>query len=181
MAGGNNAPNIKAAPTGGVGRRAAARLAAVQALYQIEMSGIAVDQVVAQFLSGEAPQGDGEDAACASLPPPDPDLFAAIIGGVASNRGKLDGVIGAALSVDWSVARLEILVRLILEAGAFELLLRDDIPPRVSINEYVNVAKAFFDGAEPGLINGVLDGIATTARASVAGTEKAGLIPHGGV
>ncbi len=173
MAAGDSAPNVKPAPAAAVGRRAAARLCAVQALYQIEITaGVAVDQVIAQFLAGEAPQGDGEDEPSAALPAPDPELFAAIVGGVVAHRQRLDGIIGAKLSVDWTVPRLEILVRLILEAGVFELTFRDDIPPKVSINEYVGVANAFFDGAEPGLINGVLD--------SVAGMSEAGPVPPGG-
>lgn len=172
MAAGDRAPNVKAASAAAVGRRAAARLTAVQALYQIEISGVGVDQAIAQFLAGEAPQGDGEDGPSAALPAPDPDLFAAIVGGVVAHRHRLDEIIGAALSIDWTVARLEILVRLILEAGVFELTLRDDIPPKVSINEYLNVAHAFFDGAEPGLINGVLD--------AVAGRSEAGPVPRGG-
>ncbi|MCZ6496039.1 MAG: transcription antitermination factor NusB [Alphaproteobacteria bacterium] len=172
MAAGDRAPNVKAASAAAVGRRAAARLTAVQALYQIEIAGVGVDQAIAQFLAGEAPQGDGEDGPSAALPAPDPDLFAAIVGGVVAHRHRLDEIIGAALTIDWTVARLEILVRLILEAGVFELTLRDDIPPKVSINEYVGVANAFFDGAEPGLINGVLD--------SVAGRSEAGPVPRGG-
>ncbi len=172
MAAGDSAPNVKAASAGGVGRRAAARLAAVQALYQIEMTGLPVDQAIAQFLSGDAPQADREDGDCAALPAPDPDLFAVVVVGVVEHRDRLDEIIGAALSIDWTVARLEFLVRLLLQAGVFELIFRDDIPPKVSINEYVNVANAFFDGAEPGLINGVLD--------SVAGTAEAGPVPRGG-
>jgi N utilization substance protein B len=73
-------------------------------------------------------------------------------------------MIGGALTTDWTVDRLQILVRLILEAGVFELTERPDVPPRVAINEYVNLAHAFFDGAEPGLINGVLDAIAKAYR-----------------
>jgi len=172
MAAGGSGPDVKAASTGRVGRRAAARLAAVQALYQIEMTGVGVDWVIAQFLSGEAPQPEAEDGACATLPAPDPDLFAAVVSGVIAHRERLDGIIGTVLTADWTVPRLEILVRLILEAGVFELTFREDIPPKVSINEYVNVANAFFDGAEPGLINGILD--------SVAGASKAGPVPPGG-
>jgi N utilization substance protein B len=172
MAAGDSEPNIKTASAGRVGSRAAARLAAVQALYQVEMTGRGVDWVIAQFLSGKAPQPEAEDDACTALPAPDPDLFAAVVGGVVAHRDRLDGIIAGALSVDWTVARLEILVRLILEAGTFELTFRDDIPPKVSINEYVNVANAFFDGAEPGLINGVLD--------AIANTSGAGSVPRGG-
>jgi N utilization substance protein B len=177
MAAGDSEPNVKTGSSNTGGRRAAARLAAVQALYQIEITGLAVDQAIAQFLAGEAPRTDIEDGPVAVLPAPDPELFAAIVGGVVAHRDRLDEIIGAALSIAWTVARLEILVRLILEAGVFELTFRDDIPPNVSINEYVNVANAFFDGAEPGLINGVLDSV---AGPPVAGPSGAGPVTQGG-
>lgn len=157
---GSSGPKIKTPPSQRVGRRSAARLAAVQALYQIEMTGVGPDWVIGQFLSGKSPRPDTEDSAWNSLPAPDPELFSAVVNGVVANRSRLDGIIGAHLTDDWTTARLEVLVRLILEAGVFELTCRDDIPPKVSINEYVNVANAFFEGAEPGLINGVLDAVA---------------------
>lgn len=168
MAAGGSGQDVKAASPGTASRRAAARLAAVQALYQIEMTGVGPDWVIAQFLAGKAPQPDAEDGACAGLPSPEPELFSALVNGVVANRERLDAVIGDTLTADWTVARLEILVRLILEAGVFELTLREDIPPKVSINEYVNVANAFFEGAEPGLINGVLDSVAATSAAGPA-------------
>lgn len=168
MGAGADKQNVTAPPSAAVGARTAARLAAVQALYQIELTGVAPDRVVAQFLSGQVPEPEGEDRACALLPAPDSELFSSVVLGVAANRDQLDGIIGAALSADWTVERLEILVRLILEAGVYELTLRDDIPPKVSINEYVNVAKAFFEGAETGLINGVLDCVAGQCMAGSA-------------
>ena len=140
--------------------RAAARLAAVQALYQIEMTGVAVERAIAEFLDGDRPQPDGEDEGLSALPAPDPDLFTSIVRGVVSGRERLDEIIAGALSADWTVARLEILVRLILEAGVYEITSREDIPAKVSINEYMNVSNAFFDGAEPGLVNAVLDAVA---------------------
>jgi len=148
---------------GGAGRRSAARLGAVQVLYQLEMSDVPVDQAIAQFLTGEHPEPDGEDAALADVPVADPDLFSTIVSGVTENRAALDEIIAGKLSADWTVGRLEILVRLILEAAIYEITLRDDIPPKVSINEYLNVARAFFERAEPGLINGVLDAVAKSA------------------
>ncbi|MDX1482859.1 MAG: transcription antitermination factor NusB [Alphaproteobacteria bacterium] len=153
----------------GAGPRTAARLAAVQALYQIELTGAPVDQVIEEFLSGARPEPDQEDDVVTGLPAPDPILFSAVVTGVTTNRERLDQRIAAALSAGWTVPRLEILVRLILEAGAFELIHLDDIPAKVSINEYVDVAKAFFDGAEPGLINGVLDAVAAEGRRAAEG------------
>jgi N utilization substance protein B len=144
----------------GAGRRAAARLAAVQALYQIEIAGADPQEVIGQFLSGERPEPESDDTGGITLPTPDAELFTALVEGVIAHRDGLDSRIAGTLSPDWTVPRLEILVRLILEAGVFELTGLPDIPPKVSINEYVNVAHAFFEGAEPGLINGVLDAVA---------------------
>ncbi|MFM2130385.1 MAG: transcription antitermination factor NusB [Pseudomonadota bacterium] len=145
-------------------RRSVARLAAVQALYQMQLGGASVEEAIAQFTGFKprpptADEGEGEN-----LPAPDPALFGAIVRGVTAERERLDAMIGGALTTDWTVDRLQILVRLILEAGAFELTSRFDVPPRVAINEYVNLAHAFFDGLEPGLINGVLDAIAKAHR-----------------
>jgi N utilization substance protein B len=148
--------------SGAAGRRAAARLAAVQALYQIEIAEAEAEEVIEQFLSGlrPVPEPEGDDGEAVMLPPPDAELFTAVVEGVIANRAALDSRIAAVLSPDWTVPRLEILVRLILEAGIFELTGLPEVPPKVSINEYVNVAHAFFEGAEPGLINGVLDAVA---------------------
>lgn len=154
-------------------RRAAARLAAVQALYQIEMTGVAVDQAIAEFLGGGRPQPDGDDEGLSALPAPDPDLFTSIVRGVVSERSRLDEIIAGALSADWTVARLEILVRLILEAGVYEITCRDDIPAKASINEYVNVSNAFFDGAEPGLVNALLDAVAKAGGPAAPPQEQA--------
>jgi N utilization substance protein B len=143
-----------------MGRRSATRLAAVQALYQIEMTDVAEDKVIAEFLAGDRPIPDGEDKEMPGMPAPEPELFASIVRGVVSQRDRLDESIGGALTVDWTVDRLEILVRLILEAGVYEISDRADIPNKVSINEYVSLSNAFFDGAEPGLVNAVLDAVA---------------------
>ncbi len=153
---------LRDVPKGG-GARFAARLGAVQTLYQLELTGMPVDQAIAQWVGGEFPVPDGEDAALADLPAPDRDLFAAIVSGVAENRPALDDIIAAHLTTDWTVERLEILVRIILEAGVYEITSRDDIPPKVSINEYLNLAHAFFEDAEPRLINAVLDAVANRA------------------
>ncbi|MQA66969.1 MAG: transcription antitermination factor NusB [Alphaproteobacteria bacterium] len=145
-------------------RRSAARLAAVQALYQMQLGGATAEEAIAQFTGTSPRPPTADDDHPSRLPPPDPSLFGAIVRGVAQRRASLDGMIGGALTTDWTVDRLQILVRLILEAGVFELTERPDVPPRVAINEYVNLAHAFFDGAEPGLINGVLDAIAKAYR-----------------
>lgn len=151
-----------------INRRSAARLAAVQALYQMQLGGASVDDVIAQMtgMQPAPPAATSEDdGAIVNMPAPDPQLFGAIVRGVSANRTRLHEMIAGALTTDWTVERLQVLVRLILEAGVYELTERPDVPPRVAINEYVNLAHAFFDGAEPGLVNGVLDAVARATRA----------------
>lgn len=94
----------------------------------------------------------------------DQALFAEIVRGVARDRDRLDEVIAASLTEEWPLARLETILRLLLEAGAFEIVHRQDIPPRVTMSEYVGIAHAFFEGRQPGLANGVLDHLARTLR-----------------
>ena len=142
-------------------RRSIARLLAVQALYQLELNpGTGVDAVVREFVRDRLGREiDGELYGEA-----DEELFAAIVRGVAANREQLDETVSAVLSEEWPLARLETLLRLILEAGAYELVHRPDIPPRVTMSEYVAIAYAFFSGKEPGLANGVLDRLARSLR-----------------
>lgn len=145
----------------GARRRSNARLAAVQALYQFELNpDRGADAVIGEFVHhrlGRDIDGDRYGEA-------DPALFADIVRGVASDRERLDESVSAALSDEWPLARLETLLRLIVEAGAYELVHRPDIPPRVTLSEYVAIAHAFFGGKEPGLANGVLDRLARTLR-----------------
>jgi N utilization substance protein B len=142
-------------------RRSVARLAAVQALYQIEASGEADPQsVVREFARhrfGQEMDGDGLDDA-------DPALFADIVCGVTNHRGRLDIEISAALTEDWPLPRLDSVLRAILRGGAYELMHRSDVPPRVALSEYTAIAYAFFTGKEPGLANGVLNHLAHTFR-----------------
>lgn len=152
-----------------INRRSAARLAAVQALYQMQFGGASVEDVIAQATGMQPPApsaGDDDSDNDVKMPPPDPQLFGAIVRGVSAGRVRLHEMIAGALTTDWTVDRLQSLVRLILEAGVFELTERPDVPPRVAINEYVNLAHAFFDGSEPALVNGVLDAVAKSYRAS---------------
>lgn len=161
-------------------RRSAARLAAVQGLYEIELNGVSVDRVLADFIDHGIgaktllSQGEYEPEVEAELTEPDKVLFAAVLRGVVARQDDLDTMIGGALSGDWTVERLEAVLRSVLRAGAFELSSRSDIPPRVAISEYVDVAKAFFSGPEPGLVNAVLDRIAKVVRAEdFGGNAKA--------
>src|ERR1700730_5306830 len=141
------------------GRRSLARLAAVQALYQLELNPSADPEAVirefARHRLGHEIDGDQYGEA-------DPALFADIVRGVADDQEGLDATTAAAVTEDWPLARLEAVLRAILRAGAYELVHRTDIPPRVAVSEYADIAHAFFTGREPGLANGVLDHLART-------------------
>jgi len=146
---------------GGSRRRSVARLAAVQALYQLEANGEADPRsVVSEFVNhrfGQEIDGD-------RLGEADPELFADIVCGVMGDREHLDTQISAALAQDWPLPRLDSVLRAILRAGAYELAHRHDVPPRVSLSEYTAIAYAFFIGKEPGLANGVLNHLAHALR-----------------
>ena len=143
-------------------RRSIARLAAVQALYQLELnSGLGPESVIGEFVHhrlGREIDGDVYGEA-------DEKLFADIVRGVWNERERLDETLAAALTEEWPLPRLDMILRLILEAGAYEMVHRPDVPPRVTMSEYIAIADAFFGGKEPGLANGVLDRLARTLRA----------------
>jgi N utilization substance protein B len=146
---------------GGSRRRSVARLAVVQALYQLELNQtIDPEPVLREFARhrfGQEIDGDRYGEV-------DPALFSDIVRGVTSHRERLDDTIAAALTEDWPLRRLDSVLRAILRAGAYELVHRHDVPPRVSISEYTTIAHAFFVGKEPGLANGVLDRLGRTLR-----------------
>ncbi len=146
---------------GGAGKaRSAARLGAVQALYQMEVGGSALDEVLAQFASRRV----GDDFDGGECGRPDMDLLRAIVSGVVENQTRIDRAVNRHLAEEWKLPRLDATVRAILRAAGFELLMRPDIPPRVSISEYINVAHAFHEGDEPAFVNGVLDALAREHR-----------------
>ena len=138
----------------------AARLAAVQALYQMETGGAGVDAVVKEFIEHRL-GGDIEGEAAA---PADAAFFTEIVRGVVSRQRRIDPYIERRLASGWTLSRLEATSRAILRAALFELTARPDTPFRVVIDEYVEIANAFFDGDEPRFINGVLDAAARDAR-----------------
>ena len=148
------------------GGRSVARLAAVQALYQIDVSAADPDDVVKEFARDRFVDSDG-----AGLPmAPDRELFAELVLGACARRAEVDPLIGGALAEGWTLDRLELPLRAVLRCGTFELLGRPDIPAAVVIDEYVEVAGAFFERGEPGLVNGVLDRLAHDLRpAELAG------------
>ncbi|MEM7122693.1 MAG: transcription antitermination factor NusB [Pseudomonadota bacterium] len=153
------------------GLTTAARLAAVQALYQVELGAAGPEDALATVIARGATLDETGLAAEA-----DPEIASIIVRGVTegATQERLDEMIEGALAEDWSLARLEILMRAILRAGAFELLDRPDVPAKVVINEYVDVANAFFDRGEPGMVNAVLDKLAHGLRdAEFAAAEAA--------
>jgi len=152
----------RAGESAGGRRRSVARLGAVQALYQLALNpGLGVETVIGEFrLHRLGREIDGETYGEA-----DEELFVDIVRGVARHRQPLDETIAAALTEERPLRRLQTILRLILEAGAYELAHRSDVPPRVALSEYVAIAHAFFDGKEPGLANGVLNRLARALRA----------------
>jgi N utilization substance protein B len=143
---------------GASNRRSAARLAAVQALYEMDMAGAEADDVLEDFLKKRWWFDDS------SLTEPDGGWLDDLVHGVAMRRDELDGFIGQALSGEWTLDRLETLLRVILRAGAYELAEKPDVPAAVVITEYLEVAHAFFEGREASLVNGVLDHVARDLR-----------------
>ncbi len=141
----------------------AARLAAVQALYQIDLGGGSMEDALLDFLGARGDETiDAPDGEAAVRP--DGDLFTEILRGVWARRDELSDMIAAALADDWPLRRLEVVLRCILEAGTYELLARADTPARVILDEYVELAHAFYADAEPGMVNGVLDTLARRLR-----------------
>ncbi len=154
------------------GRRSTARLAGVQALYEMEVSGAPGDAVLREFLTERWARLDGETEA---LPPPDEDYLRQLVCGTSEQQAEIDGLIRAVLAVDLALDRLEVLLRAILRAGTWELKSAADVPVRVVINEYVDVAHAFFEGKEVSLVNAVLDRLARTLRPEETAADSGSL------
>jgi N utilization substance protein B len=139
--------------------RSVARLAAVQALYQMEVSGVGAEAVVREF-SDHRFDRDIEGQVLAQA---DEDFFGEVVRGVVADQADIDQAIAKRLAQGWRLERIDATLRAILRAGAWELMRRPDVPHEVSIDEYVEIAKSFFEGPEPGFVNGALDGIARDA------------------
>jgi len=150
--------------------RRAARLAATQALYQILLTGALAENVVAEFQNF---RGQGESDAN-PLVGADVALFADIVRGAAARREEIEAALQRSLAADWPLERIETLLRAVLWAGAYELVGRPDIPIEVVINEYVEIARAFFAGKEPSFVNGVLDRVAREVRGGDAEAAQRG-------
>ena len=153
------APNAKRDKRGDIAR-SRARLATVQALYQMDLAETDLHEVIEEFkqhrLSGS---GDGNSMADA-----DQEHFAQVLRGVVKRQREIDPLIDQQLATGWRLARIDSIVRAILRAATFELIELPDVPARVVISEYIEVARAFFEGDEPKLVNGVLDQLARKLR-----------------
>ena len=142
-------------------RRGAARLAAVQALYQMDIGGAGINDIFAEFEShwlGSEVEGD-------TYLPAEAAFFRDVVSGVVKDQNKLDPLLDEALNRGWPLKRIDAILRAVLRAGAYELDHRKDVPARVVIKEYVDVAHAFVEKDEAGLVNAVLDQMARKFRA----------------
>lgn len=140
--------------------RSPARLGAVQALYQMDVSGKGLPDVIAEFETfwlGREVEGD-------EYRPAETEFFRDILQGVLKDQRALDVMADETLADGWPLKRIEAVMRAILRAGSYELKKRTDVPARVVIKEYVDVAGAFFDAQEAGMINAVLDRLARRLR-----------------
>jgi N utilization substance protein B len=151
----DNSKKPTGAPEKKANRRGAARLAAVQALYQMDIAGSGINDIFAEFEShwlGNEVEGD-------TYLPAEAAFFRDVVSGVVRDQKKLDPLIDEALSKGWPLKRIEAILRAVLRAGAYELQHRKDVPGRVVVSEYVDVANAFVDRDETGMVNAVLDQI----------------------
>ena len=139
--------------------RSAARLGAVQALYQQQMEGTATARLLDEFHQHRLGKViEDEEYADADVA-----FFDDVVKGVDARRGEIDELLTARLAEGWTLARLDKTMLQILRAGTYELLARNDVPKAAAISEYVDVAKAFFDDREAKFVNGVLDAVAKEA------------------
>jgi len=152
------------------GRRTSARIAAVQALYEMDMTDASADPILNEFMAQrwkQAGRDENDDERATDLddlPPFDDDLLKEIVNGVAANAGELDQFIDKALTGKWTIERLEVLIRAILRAATYEMRHMTETNARIILNEYMGVSHSFFSGTEPGLINGVMDKLAHELR-----------------
>lgn len=142
------------------GARSSARLAAVQALYQIESNGSSAKIVAKEFIDHRI----GETIDDTPLEKADAAFFSDIVIGVHDRLEEIDEVIVAHLSDGWTLDRIESVARATIRAGVYEIIARVDVPTKVIINEYIDATKAFFDDGTPSFVNGILDRIAKNKR-----------------
>lgn len=157
-----------AAPTFDAKSRSAARMAAVQSLYELDMVEGDADPVLRTFIEKRwtvpIEDEDGDEVGEAEFLDPDNTFLIELVRGVLDSKSKIDEMLDGALGDKWTPDRLEVLLRSVLRAGAFELKERPDVPAKVVINEYMDIANAFFTESEPKMVNGVLDKLAHVLR-----------------
>ena len=141
--------------------RSAARLAAVQALYQHQMEGTAPARLLNEFHQHRL----GREIEDEQYPEADVDIFDDLVSGSIARRDEIDALLTERLAQGWSIARLDKTMLQILRAGTYELMARADVPVGTAISEYVDVAHAFFDEREAKFVNGILDAVAKVVRA----------------
>jgi transcription antitermination protein NusB len=141
-------------------RRGAARLAAVQALYQMEIAGTGLNEILAEFES----HWIGREVEGEQYLPAEAAFFRDVVSGVLREQRRLDPLIDEALTRGWPLKRIEAILRAVMRACAYELAYRSDVPARVVVSEYVDVAGAFVDRVETGMVNAVLDQLARQFR-----------------
>ena len=156
---------IASAPKPDASARRAARLAAIQALYQMELTGVDAETVAEEF----ATYRFGREPEMLALGEPDGAFFADIVRGVPHRQEEIDAAIAKCLASDWRLSRVDSILRAILRAGAYELIGRADVPVKVVIDEYVELSHAFFSGEEPAFVNAALDKLAHRKRAAEFG------------
>ncbi|HYD98157.1 MAG TPA: transcription antitermination factor NusB [Alphaproteobacteria bacterium] len=145
-------------------RRRSARLAAVQALYQVDLTGTDPEVVMGEFITYRFEEDiDGDKLISADIP-----TFIGIVRGVTERRGQIDEMIAGSLSGAWTVDRLEVPLRAVLRAGIYELLAEPEVATGIIIDEYVEITHAFFANREPGMVNAVLDRIGKAVRGPAA-------------
>jgi N utilization substance protein B len=150
--------------------RSAARLAAVQALYQMDMTGIDLNQVIAEFETHRL----GQEVEGCQFGAVEAGFFRDLVEGVVRDQLTIDPLIDKQLAEGWRLTRVDSILRAILRAGAYEILMRSDVPARVVISEYVDIAHAFFAEEEPKVVNGILDRIGHKARPHEFASEGTG-------
>ncbi len=155
-------PEIKPA-----NKRGAARLAAVQALYQMDVTGSGLLEIASEYENFRL----GKEVDGALYREADAQWFRGILSGVVENQKTIDPVIRKALPETWPLSRLDSTLRAIMRAGVYEITEKADVPVAVIVTEYVDIAKAFYEGDEPGLVNAVLDRIARELRGRSAGRK----------
>ena len=146
-------------------KRGAARLAAVQALYQMDLAGSGLNEILAEFES----HWIGREVEGAQYLPAEAAFFRDVVSGVVREQRELDPLIDEALSKSWPLKRIDTVLRAALRAGAYELTHRRDVPARVVVAEYADVAAAFVERDETGMVNAVLDHLARRLRATEFG------------